>query len=123
MAKILIVDDEQHIRYLYSEELTEAGYEVITAENGFKLLERIEEEKPDLIVLDIKMVGYNGLDLLQEIRNKFYDLPVILCTAYDTFKEDMKSIAADHYVIKSFDLTELKNKISMALEAGRQREP
>ncbi|MFH2126224.1 MAG: response regulator, partial [Pseudomonadota bacterium] len=48
--------------------------------------------------------------------NKYYDLPVILCTAYDTFKEDMKSIAADFYVIKSFDLTELKNKIKMALE-------
>ncbi len=119
MWKILIVDDEEHIRYLYSEELSEAGYEVITAENGYKLLERIKEEKPDLIVLDIKMVDYNGLDLLQDIRNKFYDLPVVLCTAYDTFKEDMKSIAADFYVIKSFDLSELKNKISMALEASK----
>ena len=117
MAKILIVDDEEHIRYLYSEELTEAGYEVITAESGYKLLEKIENEKPDLIVLDIKMVDYNGLDLLQDIRNNFYDLPVVLCTAYDTFKEDMKSIAADFYVIKSFDLSELKNKIAMALEA------
>jgi DNA-binding response OmpR family regulator len=118
MAKILIVDDEEHIRFLYSEELTEAGYEVITADSGLGLLERIEEEKPDLVVLDIKMVDYNGLDLLQDIRNKFYNLPVVLCTAYDTFKEDMKSIAADFYVIKSFDLTELKNKISMALEAN-----
>ena len=117
MAKILIVDDEEHIRLLYSEELTEAGYEVITAESGHKLLERIEEEKPDLVILDIKMVDYNGLDLLQDIRNRFYNLPVILCTAYDTFKEDMKSIAADFYVIKSFDLTELKNKIALALEA------
>jgi DNA-binding response OmpR family regulator len=113
----LIVDDEEHIRLLYSEELTEAGYEVITAESGHKLLERIEEEKPDLVILDIKMVDYNGLDLLQDIRNRFYNLPVILCTAYDTFKEDMKSIAADFYVIKSFDLTELKNKIALALEA------
>ena len=92
MAKILIVDDEEHIRFLYSEELTEAGYEVITADSGYKLLEKIEEEKPDLVVLDIKMVDYNGLDLLQDIRNKFYNLPVVLCTAYDTFKEDMKSI-------------------------------
>ncbi len=117
MAKILIVDDEEHIRFLYSEELSDEGYEVVTADSGYKLLERIETEKPDLIVLDIKMVDYNGLDLLQDIRNKFYDLPVILCTAYDTFKEDMKSIAADYYVIKSFDLTELKTRIKQALEA------
>ena len=95
MAKILVVDDEEHIRFLYSEEL-------------------------DLVVLDIKMLDYNGLDLLQDIRNKFYNLPVVLCTAYDTFKEDMKSIAADYYVIKSFDLTELKSKIAMALEADVQ---
>ena len=122
MAKILIVDDEEHIRYLYSEELSDAGYEVITAENGYMLLEKIEEEKPDLVVLDIKMVDYNGLDLLQDIRNKFYNLPVVLCTAYDTFKEDIKSIAADFYVIKSFDLTDLKNKISMALEATRDED-
>jgi len=118
MAKILIVDDEEHIRFLYYEELTEAGYEVITADSGYQLIEKIEDEKPDLIVLDIKMVDYNGLDLLQDIRNKFYNMPVVLCTAYDTFKEDMKSIAADFYVIKSFDLTELKNKIAMALEAN-----
>jgi len=122
MAKILIVDDEEHIRYLYSEELSEAGYEVITAENGHRLLEKIDAEKPDLVVLDIKMVDYNGLDLLQDIRNRFYDMPVVLCTAYDTFKEDMKSIAADFYVIKSFDLTELKDKISMALQAGGRPE-
>jgi len=122
MAKILIVDDEEHIRYLYSEELSESGYEVITADSGYKLIERIEEEEPDLIVLDIKMVGYDGLDLLQDIRNSFYDLPVVLCTAYDTFKRDMKSIAADFYVIKSFDLTELKNKVAMALEATAEAE-
>lgn len=116
MSKILVVDDEEHIRLLYSEELKEAGYEVTTADSGYKLLERIEEEKPDLVVLDIKMVDYNGLDLLQDIRNRFYDLPVILSTAYDTFKEDTKSIAADFYVVKSFDLTELKQKIGVALE-------
>jgi two-component system response regulator (stage 0 sporulation protein F) len=118
MAKILVVDDEEHIRLLYSEELTEAGYEVLTAADGYKLIERIEEEKPDLVVLDIKMVDYNGLDLLQEIRNRFYNLPVILCTAYDTYKEDIKAIAADFYVIKSFDLTELKKKIARALETN-----
>jgi DNA-binding response OmpR family regulator len=101
---------------LYAEELAEEGYEIITAEGGQNLLERIDSEKPDLVVLDIKMMDYNGLDLLQDIRNKFYDLPVILCSAYDTFKDDMKSIAADQYVIKSFDLSELKSKIADLLK-------
>ena len=116
MPKIFLVDDEEYIRVLYSEELKETGYEVISAESGYKVLETIEEEKPDLVILDIKMVDYNGLDMLQDIRNHFYDLPVILSTAYDSFKEDVKSIAADFYVVKSFDLTELKQKIAMALE-------
>ena len=114
--KILVVDDEAHIRMLYAEELAEEGYEIITAEGGLNLLERIESEKPNLVVLDIKMVDYNGLDLLQDIRNRFYDLPVILCSAYDTLKDDMKSLAADQYVIKSFDLSELKSKIADLLK-------
>ena len=114
--KILVVDDEAHIRMLYSEELAEEGYDIITAEGGHNILERIETEKPNLVVLDIKMVDYNGLDLLQDIRNKFYNLPVILCSAYDTFKDDLKSIAADQYVIKSFDLSELKSKIADLLK-------
>jgi DNA-binding NtrC family response regulator len=117
MAKILVVDDEEHIRLLYSEELKEEGYDVITAEGGHGLLGRIESDEPDLVVLDIKMVDYNGLDLLQDIRNKFYDLPVILSTAYDTFKEDMKSIAADFYVVKSFDLSavSVENRLTVNL--------
>ena len=116
MSKILVVDDEEHIRLLYSEELNDAGYKVTTAEGGYKLIERIKEEKPDLVILDIKMGDYNGLDILQDIRNGFYDLPVIMSTAYDSFKEDMKSFAADFYVVKNLNLTELKSKIAMALE-------
>jgi DNA-binding response OmpR family regulator len=115
MPKILAADDDKHIRLLYSEELKEAGYEIITAESGYRLLETIEEEEPDLVILDIKMFDCNGLDLLKDIRNHFYDLPVILSTAYDSFKEEIKSIAADFYVVKSFNLTELKGKVAMAL--------
>lgn len=62
------------------------------------------------------MADCNGLNILQDIRNRFYDMPVILATAHDSSKEDMKSIEADFYVVKSFDLTELKQKIAMALE-------
>ena len=116
MAKIMIVDDEESIRLLYSEELIGDGYEVALAEDGHQLIERIEKEKPDVVILDIKMAEYNGLDLLQFIREKFYDLPVILCSAYSMFKGDLKSIAADYYVVKSSDLSELKRKINQALE-------
>ncbi len=116
MKKILIVDDEEVIRMLYSEELEEDGYEVITTGTGIGLLELIEKEKPALVVLDIKMAEHDGLDLLQDIRKDYYNIPVILCSAYSSFKGDLKSIAADYYVVKSADLTELKQKIKMALE-------
>ena len=116
MAKILIVDDEDNIRLFYSEELCDEGYEVITAKDGYRLVDRIRNDKPDVVILDIKMAGYNGLDLLQEIRREFYDLPVILCSAYSSFKDEFKSISANAYVVKSSDLTELKKKIKRSLE-------
>lgn len=116
MAKVLIVDDEKHIRQLYTEELEDIGYKVATAEDGSAILSIIEKEKPDVIVLDIKMVSSNGLDVLQQVRNRHYNLPVILCSAYGSYKVDMKTIAADAYVIKSSDLTELKNKIAQVLD-------
>lgn len=120
MPKIMIVDDEENIRLLYSEELKGEGYDVITAASGHKLLDRIEAERPDLVVLDIQMPDYNGLDLLGDIRQKYLDLPVILCTAYDNYRNDVKSIAADSYVIKSFETAELKKKISHALAASQK---
>ena len=116
MKKILIVDDEEVIRMLYGEELEDEGYKVITTGTGHGLVELIERESPDLIVLDIKMAEHDGLDLLQDIRKEFYNIPVILCSAYSSYKGDLKSIAADYYVVKSADLSELKQKIQMALE-------
>jgi CheY-like chemotaxis protein len=116
MSKILIVDDEDVIRMLYGEELEDEGYEVITTDSGRGLVGLVEREKPDLIVLDIKMAEHDGLDLLQDIRREYYNIPVILCSAYSSYKGDLKAIAADYYVVKSADLSELKQKIKMALE-------
>ena len=123
MKKILIVDDDESVQFLFSEELIEEGYEVLKSGDGSHVLELIEKESPDLIVMDIKLGKCNGLDLLQDIRNQYYNLPVILCTAYPTFKYDMKSIAADYYVVKSYNLSELKTKINMALEGGMPSSP
>jgi len=118
MTRILLVDDEEHIRRFYSEELADEGHKVWTTATGHELLKTIASLHPEVVVLDIRLVDYDGLELLQEVRNKHHDLPVILCTAYDTYKYDQKSIAANYYVVKSFDLTELKLAIHRAIEAN-----
>jgi two-component system response regulator (stage 0 sporulation protein F) len=116
MNKILVVDDDYAIRLLYEEELRFEGYQVVTASGSAGLMEIIDEEQPDLVLLDIVMGDSNGLDVLQKIRNAHYDLPVIICTAYETYRHDLKSFAADYYVVKSSDLSEMKLRIKMAME-------
>ncbi|WP_027721522.1 response regulator [Maridesulfovibrio zosterae] len=113
---ILVVDDEKHIRMLYREELEASGYQVATSDGTEDILAVIKRETPDLVILDIKLgIARSGLDLLQEIRQEDTKIPVILSTAYDSFKHDMKSIAADYYVVKSVDLSQLKAKVTEAL--------
>jgi two-component system response regulator (stage 0 sporulation protein F) len=116
--KILVMDDDEAIQILYTDELTEEGYEVFTRSDGSNLMALIDETKPDLIVLDLRLGEKDGLDFLQEVRNTHYNLPVILCTAYPVHKYDLKSIAADYFVVKSSDLEELKKKIKMALDGS-----
>jgi two-component system response regulator (stage 0 sporulation protein F) len=119
MARILLEDDEEDIRRFYSEELADEGHKIWTTATGHDLLKTIDSLKPEVVVLDIKLVDYDGLELLQEeVRNNHHDLPVILCTAYDTYTYDRKSIAANYYVVKSFDLTELKLAIHRSIEAN-----
>ena len=117
MARILLVDDEEYVRLLYAEELAEENHQVFTAATGHNLLRKNDHLQPEVVIFDVKLFDYNGLELLQEIRSFFYDLPVILCTAYDTYKYDPKALAADYYVIKSFYLSELKMTIRRSLEA------
>jgi DNA-binding NtrC family response regulator len=117
MARILVVDDEEYIRQYYAEELSEEGHEVFTTGTGHELLRRLDLLSPDAVILDIRLTDYDGLELLQEIRGRHHDLPVILCSAYDTYREDPKALAADYYVIKSFDLGTLKQAVQRAIEA------
>jgi DNA-binding response OmpR family regulator len=119
MNRILIVDDEIPIQILYADALTEEGYEVMTTGAGSGILELIGETQPDLVVLDIRLGDSNGLDLLQDIRATYYELPVILCSAYSAFRYDLRSVAADYFIVKSSDLNELKVKIEMSLENRR----
>jgi DNA-binding response OmpR family regulator len=116
MNKVLIVDDDLAIRMLYTEELIEEGYDVIAHDGGINVMDVIKRENPNLVVLDIGLGEESGLDVLQDIRNTYDNLPIILCTAYPSFKYDLKSIAADYYVLKSSDMSDLKLKVKMAFE-------
>jgi CheY-like chemotaxis protein len=120
MNKILIVDEEDAIRMLYQEELEEDGYDLTATEDYDALLEIIAEKQPDLVVLDVKRNGSNGLDILQEIRTAFSDIPIILCTAYDALRYDAKIAAANYFMIKSWDLSRLKHAVGLAMEAGEK---
>ena len=115
MKKILLVDDEESIHLLYREELEEEGYEVHSAFTGEEALERLGIVKPDLIILDINMPGMNGIEALRQIKEINPSIPVILCSAYQEFKQDLAYWASEEYIVKSADLDELKAAVKKHL--------
>jgi DNA-binding response OmpR family regulator len=115
MKKILIVDDEESIRFLYQEELEEEGFEVEVAMNGEEALQKLLRFKPDLITLDIKMPGMDGIETLKKIRETERKIPIIMCSAYGEYKQDLTTWASDAYIVKCADLTELKSTIHKLL--------
>jgi len=114
--KILVVEDEEGLRLFYEEELRSEGYEVITARNGKEAIKQVEETSPDLIILDIVMPVMDGMEALSRILRKDRKIPIILNTSYKGYREDFMSWAADAYVTKSTDLSELMNKIRELLK-------
>ncbi|HZX36382.1 MAG TPA: response regulator [Thermodesulfobacteriota bacterium] len=114
--RLLIVDDEEGIRLLYKEELEEEGYATEIASSGEEALEKLKDTKVDLVLLDIKMPGMDGVEVLRRVKEKWKTLPVILCTAYPHYKQEFGTWASDAYVVKSSDLKELKAKIKDILK-------
>jgi CheY-like chemotaxis protein len=111
VKKILIVEDNESQRLLYHDELFEAGYEVILAANGREALKQLEREKPDLIILDIVMPVMDGMEALGRIIREYRNVPIILNTAYSSYRDDFMSWGAEAFVVKSADLGELKGKV------------
>lgn len=115
MAKILIVDDEVNVRKLYSEELENDGYETVSVADVSDALKAVEEDDIDLIILDIKLGNESGIDCLVEIVQRRKELPVIINSAYSIYKDNFQTWAADAYIVKSVNLTPLKDKIKELL--------
>jgi CheY-like chemotaxis protein len=116
MAKVLVVEDEEAMRMLIKEELEDEGHEVKTVSNGKEALDFLSSNDVDLITLDIEMPDMSGLEVAGKIREMKKNVKIILLTAYSHYKSDLSSWAADDYVVKSSDLSQLKNAVKKLLE-------
>jgi two-component system, response regulator, stage 0 sporulation protein F len=127
MKKILLVEDDRHLQFLIREELIDDGYEVAVASNGKEALTLLFDEtnnEPDLIILDIRMPRMDGLDAFGHILKSKIDKPVIIHSAYASYRDNPIAMAADAYVLKSHDLTRLKDTIQELLTVpAREIEP
>jgi len=121
MTRILVVEDDKNQQELYRVELTEEGYEVDVAGDGKEAVSRVQENRPDLIVLDISMPGMDGIEAMGKILGGDNRIPIVLNTAYSSYKDNFMTWSADAYVIKSSDLTKLKTTIKEVLSrAGNE---
>ncbi|HHT9125002.1 MAG TPA: response regulator [Candidatus Brocadiia bacterium] len=115
MKTVLVVEDDKNQGLLYEQELSLEGYNVMLAKNGKEAIARVEECVPDIIVMDITMPTMDGIEAMGKILAKHSKIPIIINTAYSSYKDNFMTWSADAYIVKSSDLTELKNKIKEML--------
>lgn len=120
MEKVMVVDDDEGIRCLYEQVLSDEGYKVILASDGLEAIEIFKKVKPDIVILDIRMPGMDGIELLGKVLDMDRKLPVIINSAYSMYKSNFLTWMADAYVIKSSDLTELKLKVRELLDIKKE---
>lgn len=111
MKKILLIEDDLALSLLYEEELKNEGYLILVAHDADSALELVRKEPFDLIITDIRMPGKDGIELIANVMGLRKDIPIIINTAYQSYKDDFMTWAADAYIIKSSSLDELKAKI------------
>ena len=114
--KNLLVEDESALRLLFEEELQEEGYEVFIARDGREAIQRFEEGKLDLIILDIVMPVMDGIEVMSLLKERNGKVPIILHSSYSEYRMDPRTKAAAAFIIKSSNLKELKEKVREILE-------
>ena len=125
LPKIWIADDDEAIRIVLEEGLKSSGLEISTYADGESLIKALEDDKPDLIISDIKMPGMHGYDLLKHIKNNFEKLPVIIMTAFTDMQAaiDAYGGGAFEYIPKPFDLEEAIAIVKKALDENKEAKP
>jgi DNA-binding response OmpR family regulator len=120
VSTILIIDDEKNLLRLYENEFRLDGYSVITANSGSEALQKLKSSAVNLVILDIRMPELDGVETLKHIMELPSKPPIILNSAYTSYKDNFLTWAAAAYVVKSSDLTELKAKAKELLELQAQ---
>lgn len=113
MKKILIVDDQLGIRLLLTELFKKEGYETAQAANGAEALDYLQKVRPDLVLLDMKIPGMDGLEILRRIREIDKTLKVIMMTAYGELDmiQEAKDLGALKHFTKPFDINEIRMEV------------
>ena len=121
MNTILIIDDDDQLRKSFDKLLSEEGYRVISAASGEAGLKIFKNETPDLVILDLKLPGINGLETFAAIHKLEPKLPVVIMTAYGTTETAIEAIklGAFDYILKPFEIPQMLVIIRQALDAGR----
>ena len=125
MPKVWIADDDEAIRMVLEEGLKSADLEIVTFADAESLIDALNNDKPDLIISDIKMPGMHGYDLLKHIKNNYEKLPVIIMTAFTDMQAAIDSYGggAFEYIPKPFDLEEAIIIVKKALEESKETKP
>jgi len=125
--KILIVDDEADIRDILNKALSSRGYEVVTAVNGADGLQKVQQEKPDLVILDVVMPIMNGKELLRRLKEDpaYQDMPVVMLTSQSSDRDVMDGYVtgADYYITKPFTIPTIMQGLKMMLEGENKSGP
>jgi len=117
MSTIVVADDELRIRMLYEEVLSEMGYEVHSAKDGNEAWEFFQKYDPDLVILDVKMPGMHGFDVLERIRGRNPNVPILICSAYPKLGNDpyVVTMGVVGFINKPISIETLREEVRRAL--------
>ena len=113
MKKIVVADDEVRIRMLYNEVLSGMGYEVHSAKDGAEAWYQFQQHQPDLVILDVKMPDMHGFEVLEKIREKDPEVPVLICSAYPKLGSDpaLLTMGIVGFINKPIDISTLRSEV------------
>jgi two-component system, response regulator, stage 0 sporulation protein F len=116
-SKILIVDDQYGIRILLNEVFQKEGYTTYQAANGMQALEIVRKHQPDLVLLDMKIPGMDGIEILKRLKEIDPDIKVIIMTAYGELDmiQETKELGAIMHFAKPFDIDDLREAVKKHL--------